>query len=109
METAKGLKARKEIIMEERVLVKMRECAPLNMEKCERIAQEFGLKPKSVIASASRNGIPYERKTRVNKLGEKPETKEAMVDRIAEKFGVERERLNGLEKANKEALVALLE
>jgi hypothetical protein len=95
--------------MEEKVITRMRADAPLNMEKAEKIANEFGLKTKSVIASATRRGIPYERKARVGKTGEKPETKESMVARIAEKYGIELDKLNGLEKANKEALVALLE
>jgi hypothetical protein len=95
--------------MEENVIARMVELAPLNMEKAEKIANEFGLKTKSVIASATRRGIAYERKTRVGKTGEKPETKESMVARIAEKYGIELDKLNGLEKANKKALVALLE
>lgn len=94
--------------MEEKVIARMIELAPLNLEKAEKIAAEFGLKPKSVIASATRRGIAYERKARVGKTGEKPETKENMVIRIAEKFGIERAELEGLDKAPKRALEAFL-
>jgi hypothetical protein len=94
--------------MDEKVLTKMREEAPLNMEKAEKIANEFGLKTKSVIASATRNGIEYERKARVGKTGEPAVRKEELVTRIADKFGLEVTELDGLEKANKRALEALL-
>lgn len=94
--------------MDEKVLAKMKAEAPLNMEKAAVIAEEFGLKVKSVIASATRNGIEYERKARVGKTGEPVVRKEDLVTRIAEKFGVDVGELDGLEKANKRALEALL-
>jgi LysM repeat protein len=94
--------------MEDKVLKVMNEKAPLNFEKATEIAEEFGLKPRAIVASAVRNGIEYEKKTRVGKTGAPVVRKEDLVGKIAEKFGVPVEDLNGLEKANKTALEALL-
>lgn len=94
--------------MDAKVIARMNELAPLNMEKAEKIAAEFGLKSRSVIASAVRSGIAYDKKARVNKAGKVPVSKADLVTAIAEKFAVAVEALEGLDKANKSALEALL-
>lgn len=94
--------------MKEKITARMMELAPLNMEKAEKIAAEFGVKARSIIASAVRSKIPYEKKARVNKAGKVPVSKSDLVEAIAEKFGVEVKALDGLDKANKTALEALL-
>lgn len=89
------------------VMARMVELAPLNMEIAEKIADEFGIKARSVIASAVRNKIEYVKKARVSKTGGEVVSKEDLVGRIAEKFGFSVEDLAGLEKANKSALETL--
>ena len=94
--------------MEDNVLKAMQELAPLNMEKCGKIAEQFGLKTRSIIASAVRSGIEYEKKVRVGKTGAPVSSKADLVEKIAEKLGKTVSDLEGLEKANKTALQALL-
>lgn len=89
------------------VLEAMAEMAPLNLEKAEELAIRFNLKTRSVIAGAKRHGVAYQRKERVSKTGEPVVTKEDLVARVAQKFGVEVAELAGLEKATKDALKVL--
>jgi hypothetical protein len=89
---------------DEKILNVMKEQAPLNFEKATAIADEFGLKARSVVASAIRNGIAYTKKAKVNKAGLPVTSKEDLVESIADKLGVTVEALNGLDKASKSAL-----
>ena len=92
-----------------RFITRMNDLSPMNFEKAELVASEFGVKVKAVIASATRNGIAYDRKARVNKAGVPVASKADLVVAIAEKFGKDVEALSGLDKATKSALEALLE
>jgi hypothetical protein len=94
--------------MREEILKVMVENAPLDWDKCNEIAEKFNEKPRSIVASAVRNGIDYNKKARVGKTGQPVVRKEDLVASIAEKFGVPVAELDGLEKANKTALEALL-
>jgi hypothetical protein len=94
--------------MREEILKEMVENAPLNFEKATEIAEKFNEKPRSIVASAVRNGIAYEKKARVGKTGNPVVRKEDLVASIAEKFSIPVAELDGLEKANKTALEALL-
>jgi hypothetical protein len=85
------------------------EAGALDKDICAVIADEFGEKPRAVIAAVKRAGIAYKRVERKTKTGEKPVTKEALVATIAEKLGLEVEALDGLDKATKTALEAVLE
>ena len=93
----------------ENIVKEMAARAPLNMAICTEIAEKHGLKPKSLIASASRNGIPYERKKAVSKNGAPVVSKADLVGMIAENLDVDVAALDGLDKANKAALTALVE
>lgn len=90
-----------------KVIARMTELAPLNMEIAEKIADEFDIKARSVIASAVRNKIEYVKKARVSKTGGEVISKDDLVARIAENLGFEVADLVGLEKANKSALEIL--
>ena len=94
--------------MEDKVLKVMNDQAPLNFAKATEIAEQFGLKPRAIVASAVRNGIAYEKKVRVGKTGAPVISKADLVGKIAAKFGLELTELAGLEKANKTALEAIL-
>lgn len=92
----------------EAVVARMKEMSPLDMAKAEVIAQEFGIKTRSVIASAGRTeDVEYIRKERVSKSGDPVRTKSDLVTEIAEATGVDVEALDGLDKATKTALVAI--
>ena len=93
--------------MENAVLDAMKAAAPLNFESATAIAERFGLKPRSVVASAIRNGISYTKKPKVNKAGLAVVSKEDLVTSIADKLGIELATLEGLEKASKTALMVL--
>ena len=93
--------------METTVLEAMKAAAPLNFESATAIADRFGLKARSVVASAIRNGIAYNKKAKVNKVGLPVIDKGELVERIAENLTVSVEALEGLEKASKSALEAL--
>ena len=71
------------------------------------IAEKLGKTTRSIVAKLSREGV-YKAKEYVAKNGEKPMAKEAFVSAIAEKLGVDAEKLGGLEKANKETLKLIL-
>jgi hypothetical protein len=81
--------------------------APLNMEKATAIAEEFGEKPRAIIAAAIRAGIEYQRKGRVRKDGSSVESKRDLVASLASILGTDVETFAGLEKANAPALAAL--
>lgn len=70
----------------------------------EVIAANVGKSVRSVIAKLSREGV-YVAKQKA--AGEKGVTKSDLVAKIADKFGVEVEKLASLEKATKEALAIL--
>ena len=81
--------------------------APLNKDIAAEIAAQFDLKTRSVIAAAVRRQIPYDKVTRT-KTGAAVVRKEDLVAQIAAKLEIPVEKLAGLEKANKQALEALL-
>ena len=68
-----------------------------------RYAEEFGKAPQSIRAKLVSEGV-YVAKTYKTKKGEKPESKAAIVAGIAHLLGVDSERVESLEKANKTAL-----
>lgn len=80
---------------------------PLNAETCEALAKEFGKKPRSVIAKVTRMELPYAKKGPVTKTGEAVVRKETLVEKIRGYTGATA-NLEGLEKASKPALVAVL-
>jgi hypothetical protein len=82
---------------------RLAEFSVITSETAEMLAQEFGKDVKSVRAKAVRMGI-YQGKTRVSKTGGPIERKEAIVAEIAALVG---HNMDGLEKAPKQALVAL--
>ena len=87
------------------VLDALQAAAPLNFEKVEAIANNFGEKPRALIAAAIRAGIAYNRKARQSKTGGPVVSKDALVKELSDRLGVE---LPGLEKATKESLKILL-
>ena len=66
-------------------------------------AAEFGKASQSIRAKLVSEGV-YVAKTYKTKKGEKPESKAAIVAGIASVLGVDQERVESLEKANKVAL-----
>lgn len=89
------------------VLSAMQAAAPLNMEKATEIAEEFGEKPRAIIAAAIRAGIEYQRKGRVRKDGSSVETKRDVIASLASILGADVSTFAGLEKASAPALAAL--
>jgi len=75
-------------------------------ETAEVLAAKIGKSVRSVVAKLSREGV-YVRKGKTTKGG-KTVTKANLIAKIAEKAGVDVEVLASLEKANKEALEALI-
>lgn len=94
--------------MNEKVMARMIEMAPLDFEKCGKIAEEFGLKQRAIVASATRNGIAYNKKARVSKTGDPIVSKADLVETIADSLNVTVESLDGLDKANKSALETIV-
>lgn len=82
---------------------RMAEFDVIDSATAELLANEFGKDVKSVRAKAVRMGV-YQGKTRVSKTGGPIERKEAIVAEIAALVG---HNMEGLEKAPKQALVAL--
>ena len=63
---------------------------------------------KSIIAKLSKSGV-YISRPRISKVtGEKPETKEQMLQKIANKLGMDVSKLEGIDKSPKIALQNLL-
>lgn len=77
----------------------------ITSETAEMLAKEFGKDVRSVRAKAVRMGV-YQGKARVSKTGGPIERKEAIVAEIAQLVG---KNMEGLEKAPKQALIALRE
>ena len=77
-------------------------------ETVNRLVQELGKSKKSIIGKLSREGI-YQKITYKTKTGEDPITKKELVVQIAEASGGAIARLEGLEKAPKQALKYLLQ
>lgn len=76
-------------------------------ETVKRLAEEMKKTEKSVIGKLSREGV-YQREGYKTKAGLDPVTKVELVSDIAEKLGLDVEKLLGLEKSPKPALQALL-
>lgn len=81
---------------------------PLDWNIAQELAERYDVKPRSIVASAVRQGLEYSKKVRVSKTGDKIASKSDLVGDIAVKYGIDASKLDGLEKANKSALQALL-
>ncbi len=91
---------------ESEVLDAMRASAPLNLEKATAIAEQYGEKPRAIIAAAVRAGIEYQRAAKRSKDGSPVQSKEDLVAAISARLDV---NLTGLEKATKSSLGVLLD
>lgn len=97
------------------ILVAAAASAPLTFADCEALAADPRMfdadgnprKARSIVAKVTRDGIPYAKKVPARKDGSKVETKASMVAQIAEKVGVAVDKLDGLEKASRTAVVTL--
>jgi hypothetical protein len=89
------------------VIAEMKNVAPLDWNKAQEIAEKFSLKPRAIVASATRNGIPYQKKQRVSKSGAPVVRKPDLVARIEVGLAFDAGSLDGLEKASKIALERL--
>lgn len=69
----------------------------------DRLAQQLEVPTRSIIAKLSSLGA-YQRKQYLNKLGEPPEKKSEIIERLATLLEVDSERLESLEKVNKVVL-----
>ena len=87
------------------VMAAMIAAAPLDLAKATAIADQYGEKPKAIVAAAIRAGIEYHRAAKRSKTGAPVVRKESLVSAISDKLGVD---LPGLEKATKESLTVLL-
>jgi hypothetical protein len=85
----------------------IRDAAPLNLEKATALGVQMGKKARSIIAKAVRMEVPYEKKGPVTKTGEAVVRKETLVEQIRA-FTATGSNLEGLEKASKPALIAVL-
>lgn len=85
----------------------IRDAAPLNLEKATALGAQFGKKPRSIIAKAVRMNVIYQKKVATTKTGDPVIRKENLVSRISE-YLPEGANVDGLEKASKPALVAVL-
>ena len=74
----------------------------------EAIASGMGKTVRSVIAKLSREGV-YLKKEYVTKTGEKPITRDELATKIGEAFGLSEGEVDSLTKANKTALVKILD
>jgi len=86
-------------------MVEMYQSSPTR-ETVEVLANEMGKTVKSVIGKLSREGV-YVKKEYVTKRGEKPVTKQQMVEQIAQFLEGDAERLETLVKASKQDLLYL--
>ena len=73
----------------------------------KEIALNINTSERSVISKLTSLGV-YKRKTYVNKRGEPPMKKEKYIEELALCLGVDPDRLESLEKANKNVLILLL-
>ena len=86
----------------------IRELSPISHEIAVELAERFGKKVRSVIAKAcSLEGVIYIPKARVAKNGSAIVRKAEMVESIAKSLATD-EDLQGLEKATKSSLDALM-
>ena len=90
------------------IIAAMSKLAPLNWESAQVFAEKNGLKARGVVASCKRNKIEYKRQEKVTKTGTPVISKADLVTQIAEKFKINIEKLDGLDKATKTALENLL-
>lgn len=77
------------------------------IETVERLAAELKKPKRSIIGKLSRLGI-YEKTRYTSKTGELPVTKRELVANLASKLEIPLERVEGLEKAPKQAIKYLL-
>jgi Zn-dependent M32 family carboxypeptidase len=75
-------------------------------ETVENLAEELDKSIKSIIGKLSREGV-YKKTIYTTKTGEKPITKQELVEELAEIMDVLPQALAGLEKAPKSALKIL--
>jgi TolB-like protein len=86
----------------------MAKAAPLDWAKCGELAERFGCKPRQIQAAATRGGVQYVKQGRVSKSGKAVVSKVDLVAEIAKATGLDVEVLDGLDKATKTALEALV-
>lgn len=72
----------------------------------EELAAQLDVPTRSIIAKLASLGV-YQKKTYVNKRGETPIKKEEYIDRLAVLLNVNIDRLESLEKVNKNVLKLL--
>lgn len=76
-------------------------------ETVEELVKELGKSKKSIIGKLSREGI-YQKIQYKTKTGEDPITKKELVHQISNKLSIDLLKVEGLEKAPKQALKTLL-
>ena len=74
----------------------------------EQIATEFGKSVRSITAKLSREGV-YQKKAYVSKTGAAPVKKDTLADQMATAFGLTEAEAESLTKANKTALLKILD
>lgn len=74
----------------------------------EQIAEDLGKTVRSVVAKLSREGV-YQKKVYTTKTGERPQKKDEAADKIGVLVGLSEGEVDSLTKANKTALVKILE
>jgi Zn-dependent peptidase ImmA (M78 family) len=77
-------------------------------ETVEELAKEFGVSTRSVIGKLSKMGI-YKKVSYTPKYAEKPISKEEIVAHLASELGIDPDKLIGLAKSQKPALLSLEE
>lgn len=73
----------------------------------EELAHTIGVPVRSVIAKLSSLGV-YQKKIYLDKRGEVPVSKEALIDQVAHRIGVPADVLDSLEKCNKNVIKLIL-
>jgi hypothetical protein len=74
----------------------------------DQLSKELGKSAKSIIGKLSREGV-YEKQVYVSKTGEPPVTKLELVAKLADANGLDLHKLEGLDKAPKNALKYLVQ
>lgn len=77
-------------------------------ETVEALAVQFGKTTRSIIAKLSREGV-YKKKEYTTKKGEKPVKKDNLADQLGAICGLSEAEIDSLEKANKTALLKILD
>lgn len=90
--------------LDQAVIDKMTELQPLDWDLCGVIADEFGLKQRTVQTTATRLGLEYKRKERATKTGEAVISKADLVAQFAEAVGLDADWFDGMDKATKQSL-----